>query len=400
LARDYGIDPDKAKAFSAWRESHQPFHWFAEFYGVMREGGFDVVIGNPPFVEFGRDSFYARLAFNTADSKNLYAICIERSTQIMRERARFGMTVPLSLTFSRAMRSLRQEFARTQKKIWLSHYDNIPDRLFTGDKQSDNTSKANQQRITIFITTQIRNSSASLFSTGLMRWKVSERDLLFQMLDYSECNTYSSSDNGWAKIHSHKAGQFLFLLKASTGYTLAALCARDGQYRLVVPKTAGYYVAAYPSELDRTEQTILYFRSEADRDLAFVLINSNIFFWHWRIYGDSFHVTSGDIASFPLVNIQSDKVKSLAEKLKRALDECTVYKQYRGIPVPNINFNKRLDIVLEIDEAILVALGTSFDEYHPSLFLRGKSNSLTHLEIPKARGIPPWVGACGADDEE
>jgi hypothetical protein len=51
LARDYGIDPDKAKAFSAWRESHQPFHWFAEFYGVMREGGFDVVIGNPPYVE-------------------------------------------------------------------------------------------------------------------------------------------------------------------------------------------------------------------------------------------------------------------------------------------------------------------------------------------------------------
>ncbi|HNC22485.1 MAG TPA: SAM-dependent methyltransferase, partial [Accumulibacter sp.] len=43
LARDYGIDPDQPSQFKAWRESHQPFHWFAEFYGVMREGGFDVV---------------------------------------------------------------------------------------------------------------------------------------------------------------------------------------------------------------------------------------------------------------------------------------------------------------------------------------------------------------------
>jgi hypothetical protein len=63
LARDYGIDPGKAKAFNAWRESHQPFHWFAEFYGVMREGGFDVVIGNPPYVAY-QDLILSRFSFN------------------------------------------------------------------------------------------------------------------------------------------------------------------------------------------------------------------------------------------------------------------------------------------------------------------------------------------------
>lgn len=62
LARDYGIDPDKAKAFATWRESHQPFHWFAEFYGVMREGGFDVVIGNPPYLEV-REVEYGSMPF-------------------------------------------------------------------------------------------------------------------------------------------------------------------------------------------------------------------------------------------------------------------------------------------------------------------------------------------------
>ncbi|MFZ4596387.1 MAG: Eco57I restriction-modification methylase domain-containing protein, partial [Verrucomicrobiaceae bacterium] len=44
LAGDY----DKAKhlktdaAFEKWRKSHQPFHWFIEFYGIMNKGGFDV----------------------------------------------------------------------------------------------------------------------------------------------------------------------------------------------------------------------------------------------------------------------------------------------------------------------------------------------------------------------
>ena len=48
LAAEYGVDPKKAAAFDAWRRSHQPFHWFVEFFGIMSKGGFDVVIGNPP----------------------------------------------------------------------------------------------------------------------------------------------------------------------------------------------------------------------------------------------------------------------------------------------------------------------------------------------------------------
>ncbi|MEF8716210.1 MAG: hypothetical protein V5B44_00145 [Candidatus Accumulibacter necessarius] len=39
LAQDYGINPKKKEEFAAWRASHQPFHWFAEFYGVMRGSG-------------------------------------------------------------------------------------------------------------------------------------------------------------------------------------------------------------------------------------------------------------------------------------------------------------------------------------------------------------------------
>ena len=44
--------PGKHNAYRCWLTSHQPFHWFVEFYGIMRKGGFDVVIGNPPFVEY------------------------------------------------------------------------------------------------------------------------------------------------------------------------------------------------------------------------------------------------------------------------------------------------------------------------------------------------------------
>lgn len=51
LASEYGIQSFGVKEdlapFSKWRAAHQPFHWFVEFYGIMKRGGFDVVIGNP-----------------------------------------------------------------------------------------------------------------------------------------------------------------------------------------------------------------------------------------------------------------------------------------------------------------------------------------------------------------
>ena len=51
--RDTGVPPvnhgqdahatPESPEFRAWKISHQPFHWFVEFYGIMHAGGFDVI---------------------------------------------------------------------------------------------------------------------------------------------------------------------------------------------------------------------------------------------------------------------------------------------------------------------------------------------------------------------
>ncbi len=52
LAGEYGVDVKKRAQFEPWLASHKPFHWFIEFYGIMKRGGFDVIIGNPPYVVY------------------------------------------------------------------------------------------------------------------------------------------------------------------------------------------------------------------------------------------------------------------------------------------------------------------------------------------------------------
>jgi len=71
-----------ALKYENWLISHQPFHWFAEFYEILHgKGGFDVVIGNPPYVVYSNTtSPYKLKNYRTIECKDLYAYVIERSS--------------------------------------------------------------------------------------------------------------------------------------------------------------------------------------------------------------------------------------------------------------------------------------------------------------------------------
>ncbi|MEZ6081636.1 MAG: ATP-binding protein [Pirellulaceae bacterium] len=94
LAGDYGVDPKKPKKFDEWKSSHQPFHWFAEFYGIYASGGFSVVIGNPPYIECSKvRRTYDLKGFSTIACGNLYALATERSYSLLNDQGRFGFIV-------------------------------------------------------------------------------------------------------------------------------------------------------------------------------------------------------------------------------------------------------------------------------------------------------------------
>ncbi|MEK7247742.1 MAG: DNA methyltransferase, partial [Chloroflexota bacterium] len=105
LAGECGVAPSKKDAYAKWLKSHRPFHWFVEFYSIMRSGGFDVIIGNPPYVEIPRDLSrpLLRATFRSAletwsRDEDLYTLVVERSLRLSRATSgQFGMILPLSL---------------------------------------------------------------------------------------------------------------------------------------------------------------------------------------------------------------------------------------------------------------------------------------------------------------
>lgn len=134
LARQYGVDTSKPQDYERWRVSHQPFHWFAEFYGIMASGGFDVIIGNPPYILYSADRVSYRLApnqYHTFDAKNLYAFVYERSITIARRAAPVGLIVQLTALSSERLPSL-QDLLSDRGTLVAIPFPRRPQSVFEG----------------------------------------------------------------------------------------------------------------------------------------------------------------------------------------------------------------------------------------------------------------------------
>ena len=103
IASDFSMMPEDLVRVHA-------FDWPVQFQSIMRAGGFDAVIGNPPYVliEDGDEKEYLRHTYESDEGKpDLYKYFIEKSHRLLREQGRFGMIIPASLLKTPAYKKLR-----------------------------------------------------------------------------------------------------------------------------------------------------------------------------------------------------------------------------------------------------------------------------------------------------
>lgn len=170
------IDFTTTKAYRDWLSSHQPFHWLAEFYQIIEVNqGFDVIIGNPPYVEYNSVHTYSIKNYDSISCGNLFAFCIERSLQLLRRHGIFGMIVPISISCSKRMHPIQKMLF--EKGTYFSNWSWRPSKLFDGNKSANLS-------LSILITTNTCQS----FCSDYTRWNSSSRETIFKTIKYTHLN--------------------------------------------------------------------------------------------------------------------------------------------------------------------------------------------------------------------
>ena len=342
--------------------------------GLHCDSGYDAVFGNPPYVRVKPDFINK---FETKNARNIFSSFSELSINLLNDSGLFCFIVPQSIVGGKETSVLREFLFKQDSQLRFQNFDSVPDFLFDQGKIESNTNTNINQRTTIVSLDKTRPKS--IYTSPLLRWRrTEERDVLFRSINQIRIRQ-SDVIGGMVPMLENKEDLNAFRAFSKVKKKLSYALDSDGRL-LFLPKAIRYFITAIPIDLGRPNTIEL----KVNRNLyhtVHIILNSNVFYWWWRVCGNGFQVEKKDIMKFPLLPVDWEIAEIYSKKLDAAIDECRVFKHNAGKQIPNINYNYRQDILKEIDALLLESIGLT---PHARIF-NCKSNSL-HGKMDALRG--------------
>ena len=299
LADEYGVKIDDKEAYEQWRDSHQPFHWFVEFYGIMHSGGFDVIIGNPPYVTYpSKQVPYSLegLGYRTLLTKNLYGLVFERSVSLARLTSPVGLIVQLTSLSSEKLPSL-QEILLGRGLLHASAFPRRPQSIFEGVEMP----------VSILLSTP--TPERQMFTTNVCRYYAEEKNFFINEISYCE-HSFVIDGHRIAKF-GKEVDASIYRKVSSFSTILGSLASKAGKGTLYYQEACRYWAKAANRppffRKNGMESTPSHWRSIpmiSTEATAFVtcVLNSSLFYWYYSAFSDCEHVNDGLVRRFPIPN--------------------------------------------------------------------------------------------------
>jgi len=369
LADEYKVDPNKKPAYKNWRSSHKPFHWFIEFYGILKDGGFDVIIGNPPYVEYSKvKKQYTVMEYKTEKCGNLYPMSIERSMDL--SKGPVGMIVQLPLVCTDRMIPTQSLFKTRHRKSWFANFDDRPGKLFD-DLQ--------HIRATIFLSAKEKDlDMATLYATQYNRWFTEARPVLFENIAYEDI-TKICFEGIFPKITDAIGKRIATKLRNTKRSVLSF---KTGKFRCHFHNSPQYWIRAtdfvpyFWNERDGKKQSLqikdLRFRKEDHALAVCCLLNSSLFYWWFIISSDCRHLNMREIINFSfnprdMDNTRITQLSEIAEELMEdyryhATRKETTYKTTGKVVYDEFYPRRSKSIIDKIDRVLAQHYGFTDEE--------------------------------------
>lgn len=351
-----------------FRRSHIPFHWFAEFPRAMAAGGFDVVIGNPPYVEYDTNRVpYSLVGYETTSCGNLYAYVVERSSALARADSRTGLIVPHSAFCTDRMEPLLRLVVGDDHETWISTYCIRPSKLFVGA----------DQRLAIVIQSGLRGDPKA-FATKYNRWYSEARPVLFDTVQYGRTARISRPATLPKTGHHLAAGVLRKLRDTPRGIPLsrfgvATVCYHNApRYWIRAMTFVPYFWNERDGEHQSSQVKGVHLLDCSDAGVVAALLNSSLFYWWFILMSDCRHLNAREIQSFPAgLNRMQDDIRSelcqltaelMKDYRKHARRKTCTYKATGRVEYDEFYPGKSKHILDRIDEVLARHYGFTDEE--------------------------------------
>ncbi len=110
-----------------WRDKH-PFDWEEQFPQIMERGGFDVIVGNPPYIRIqtlpkDEVAFYSNRYQAATGNYDIYTLFVERALQLLRPGGLFGFILPHRFFKTNYGKGLREFIVKHQNVREILDFD-------------------------------------------------------------------------------------------------------------------------------------------------------------------------------------------------------------------------------------------------------------------------------------
>jgi type I restriction-modification system DNA methylase subunit len=361
LSGEYGI---KKSTIEKWKQSHKPFHWLCDFHQTVAGGGFDVIIGNPPFVEYTKvRNQYSIKKLQTEKCGNLYAFVTERASHLLNEHGRLGFIVPIAAISVAETGSLRIFLKKCFPRIWLSNYAIRPAKLFEGV----------EQRLTLMLCDKNKCAQAQIFSTKYNQWYVDERPYLFNKLSYCNVTNITTGDC-IPKVGDETLSSIVRKVQSRQGLFVGQSLVRNSSQQLFFHRTPGYWIRIMDFEPYFQSPTAtrsihhireLHVRSISEAKCIGAAISSSLYFTWFFSIGNCRNLTLDDVKLFPFAGMEPEgaaSIEALFTELMEDFQHNSVINHRGDTAFQEFDWAKSKPIIDRIDHLLGPHYGLSDEE--------------------------------------
>lgn len=304
-------------------------------YKKQIKSKFDIVIGNPPYVEYRK---YEGERNKKISFGNVYADVVYNSLRLVKNKGAFGYVLPLSYASTARMRKLREIIIEKFSTQFVLSFSDRPDCLFPGVHQKLNIVIAKKGK-----------EEHKLYSSRYNIWRKEERADLLNGCEI--IRVYNGSPSYIPKIGNATEESIFRKVRTITDDNIFDNQVENGE-SVFLNMRAAFWIKAFSFNPGSREYKSFSFKKE-NKNFMLAVLNSSLFWMFWTIVSDGWHITNKELKEFLIPDkvIDYTKFDKLTKKLETKLEKT---KNYIGTKQTEYEYKHKecKDVIDEIDDAL------------------------------------------------